>query len=55
MTSFAKFAFYCRDENPEWLRILSERNTFFFSVLIKDLYFSAKEEEKINSEEQEEI
>lgn len=42
---FDEFSYYCLSENPEWLRILTERNTFYFKNLIQAQYFRLKEEE----------
>lgn len=44
ITSFDTFVYYCMDENLEWLRIISERNTFFFKNLIQSQHFRIKEE-----------
>lgn len=41
---FDQFAYYCMDQNPEWHRILSERNTFFFKNLIQSQAYRLKEE-----------
>ena len=45
ITSFSYFCFYCMDNNPEWFRILTERNTHFLGRLLQDQHFE-KEQEK---------